>query len=337
MNSSEIKTHIQGLFGNGLVTIIGSGLSVAQGLPSTDALGAHLLTAMPGTVPADDWKPYAEKLQNGIDLESAFNDLDEDSPLLEAVTAEVARCVASAEQTALEALHGTLHELPFARLVPHLPTDKGAVVITTNYDRLLEIGAEAAGCVVDTLFDGAYHGRLDPQASREAYRTILNGKRLRVATRKHVQILKPHGSLDWRRGTVEPFRSLLSLGGSPLVITPGGSKYRRGYEAPFEQHRAAANQAIREAQSFLIVGFGFNDDHLQHELHSRLKAGAPALVATRALTANAQKVLADADSAVGLERLADDATRAYYGTNETTDLPASQMWDLGLMIKEALT
>ncbi len=327
------------MFRRGLVTVVGSGLSVAQGLPSTAALGKHLLKSMPETVAPEEWGPYAEKLEGGTDLEAAFDDLDEDSDLLQAVTTEVASCVAQGETRLLREHHAELHLLPFAQLIPHLPTADGATVITTNYDRLLEIAAEAAHCPVDTMFDGAYHGRLDPQASREAYRTVVrgSGRHTRLMKRAHITVLKPHGSLDWRRGEVEPYRTLLAAGGAPLVITPGGSKYRRGYEAPFEQHRSHANEAIREARCFLILGFGFNDDHLQHELQSRLKAGAPAFVAAKELSTNALEVLAQASQAIGAEAAPGDATQIYHGADKTTELPASQMWSLGPMIKEVLT
>jgi SIR2-like protein len=339
LDSADVASHIQGLFRKGLVTVVGSGLSVAQGLPSTAALGKHLLDSMPGKTSPEEWEPYAERLNKGVDLESAFDDLDEDSDLLRAVTTEVASCVAQAEAGFLRDHHAKLHLLPFAQLIPHLPTADGATVITTNYDRLLEIAAEAARCPVDTMFDGAYHGRLDPQASREAHRTVVrgNGRHARVVDRAHVKVLKPHGSLDWRRGEVEPYRTLLAAGGAPLVITPGGSKYRRGYEAPFEQHRSHANEAIRDAQSFLILGFGFNDDHLQHELQGRLKAGVPAFVAAEELSANALEVLAQASRAIGAEAASADATRIHHGVDEITELPASQMWSLGPMITEVLT
>jgi hypothetical protein len=45
--------------------------------------------------------------------------------------------------------------LRFARLLKHvLKPTTGVPVVTTNYDRLLEIAAEEAGLGVDTLFVG---------------------------------------------------------------------------------------------------------------------------------------------------------------------------------------
>lgn len=49
----------------------------------------------------------------------------------------------------------------------------------------------------------------------------------------------------------------------PLVVTPGVSKYRESHKDPFRTVMTAADQVIREANCYLCVGYGFNDEHVQ--------------------------------------------------------------------------
>ena len=50
--------------------------------------------------------------------------------------------------------------LRFSRLLPHmLKPNAGIPVVTTNYDRLIEVAAETVGFGVDTLFVGQHVGQ----------------------------------------------------------------------------------------------------------------------------------------------------------------------------------
>jgi hypothetical protein len=58
------------------------------------------------------------------------------------------------------------------------------------------------------------------------------------------------------------------------------NKFRSGYESPFDKHRERANEEIDRASRFLILGYGFNDDHLETHLKPKLRAGRPTLLIT---------------------------------------------------------
>ena len=58
---------------------------------------------------------------------------------------------------------------------------------------------------------------------------------------------------------------------------------RQGYSVPFDIHRARANEEIDKAQRYIIIGYGFGDDHLETHLMQQLRAGKPALIQTRLL------------------------------------------------------
>ena len=51
MDLDALKLRLQNHFSDGLVTIVGSGLSVAEGLPSMGQLAAHLLAEIPVHLP----------------------------------------------------------------------------------------------------------------------------------------------------------------------------------------------------------------------------------------------------------------------------------------------
>ena len=73
----------------------------------------------------------------------------------------------------------------------------------------------------------------------------------------------------------------MDLEAERLIITPGLNKYRAGYSAPFDKHRDLANDYLRRASRLLIVGYGFNDDHLQTHLLKQIQDGTPTLILNR--------------------------------------------------------
>jgi len=65
---NKLKTQLQSYFGDGLVTIVGTGLSIAEGVPGMPDLQRHLQERMPKTAnPAmtSDWSKIASLLTSG--------------------------------------------------------------------------------------------------------------------------------------------------------------------------------------------------------------------------------------------------------------------------------
>lgn len=54
MELAELKKRLQGFLGDGLVLVIGSGLSCAEGVPGMAALGKYLAVQLPPTLSPDD-------------------------------------------------------------------------------------------------------------------------------------------------------------------------------------------------------------------------------------------------------------------------------------------
>ena len=73
MTRDELKRQFQNHLSDGLVTVVGSGLSCAEGIPGMRALADFLLTEIPNSLDISchaDWQPIADLLSSGIDLEA---------------------------------------------------------------------------------------------------------------------------------------------------------------------------------------------------------------------------------------------------------------------------
>ncbi|MBO2989255.1 SIR2 family protein [Leucobacter tardus] len=260
--------------------------------------------------------------------------------MTDVIAEQVADCIAEREIPAINELLSGAPVPAFSRLFQHMLHSAERVdVITTNYDRLLEVQAARVGIGVDSMFYGHTVGKFDPVRSRQAMLRAENQTgRGRFASMKvipHVRLSKPHGSLDWFTFNNEHFRSDLTIPGSRRIVAPGGNKYRLGYEVPFDQQREQANRAIDSASALLFVGYGFNDDHLQTHIANRIQQ-VPSVVLSRTITPNARRYLSTSPSAYGIEGhiLDTQHTRVTRGEYEISiDRP---IWDLNCLLEEVL-
>tara|TARA_R110002111_G_scaffold120260_3_gene183334 strand:+ start:642 stop:1676 length:1035 start_codon:yes stop_codon:yes gene_type:complete len=291
MDLHDVKKHLQNHLSDGLVVVIGSGLSCAEGMPGMGALADHLLTEVPECLDKEKdkaiWGLVASKLSAGVDLESTLLEVQV-SELLEEKIANITHAfILRHEQQIISDVFLGDRVLRFSRLLPHLLKPKmGIPVVTTNYDRLVEVAAECVGIAVNDSFSGKHVGSFNPRESKLSLcRSVTQrGKKVLLKYADHLSVYKPHGSLDWFRVNNEPVSSNIFLGGEKLIITPGANKFRGGYERPFDSHREMANKAIDGASRFLIIGYGFNDEHLQVHLERQIDKGRPTVVITHSIT-----------------------------------------------------
>lgn len=340
-------TYVQGLFQRGVVIIVGSGASCAYGLPSMGELAEHLNDEVPARISVDDefatkeWERISTSLAAGAGLESALGERPLPESLADVLTLVITDRVRNSEGAAIAEILQAENISAFGRLFDHiLRSATHADVITTNYDRLIEVHAARAGVRVDSMYYGHTVGRMDAALSREElYEAHAPAGRptrsVTVRTRPHIRLAKPHGSLDWFAHEGQYYRSDLAIPGSRQIIAPGGNKYRLGYEVPFDQQRNRANLAIDGAASLLTVGYGFNDEHLQTHLRSRF-AQVPAVVLSQSLTSSARSYLSSNPSAMGIEAAENGAgCRILQGDDDLElDLP---LWDLEHLVKEVLS
>jgi len=339
---SEYKIKLQEFFKDGLVTIIGSGLSIAEGIPGMNAIQRYLEIEIPKqTSLKESWEPVNKLLISGHDIESALIESPPSAQLESQIVVLAAKFLLNQEQKVIEeVING--RTLRFARLLKHmLKPNNGIPVITTNYDRLLEIATECAGLGVDTMFCGHHVCSFDPKGSRYSFcrGAHLSGGGTKTVTREYVNFIKlykPHGSLDWYLKDNNPIRCPYNLNLQRLIITPGLNKYINGYDRPFDKHRDKANEEIDRASRFLIIGYGFNDSHLETHLSAELKKGKHALIITHALTPKAKGLLDNCDNICAVIANEQKAGARIITKNQKDIIVNENLWDINVFIDEVL-
>jgi hypothetical protein len=341
----ELKLLLQSHFTDGLVTIIGSGLSCAEGLPGMSELANHLQATIEDGLSITDvahWtKLWPLIVANG--LEAALLALAPTPTLEAAIVARTGDLIASREREIVGQVFARTKTLRFTRLLPHLlkPTAGGLPVVTTNYDRLIEIAAEEAGLGADTMFVGDFAGVLNERESRLSFCRDVRlraNKQVTYRYRPRVNVFKPHGSLDWYQRDGNPVRYSGDLALPRLIITPGLNKFRNGYESPFDKHRDRANSAIDHAACFLIIGYGFNDDHLETHLRSCIRRGIKTLMLTHTLSPNAMKLACECANVVAIQHAVIGGTQgsSLFINKAERQIPDTALWELNTFVSKVL-
>jgi SIR2-like domain len=151
-----------------------------------------------------------------------------------------------------------------------------------------------------------------------------------------VKLLKPHGSLSWYKIGETTFQSHKNLTGSTrVIITPGNSKYKVSLtDTVMNYHREMANDCINNAESVLIIGYGFNDSHLQTVLYDKIKSGVECLILTKSLSDVAKKLISDFRQVIALEECGQSRTTWYSdGEQGVWDEP---LWEINHFVKKVI-
>lgn len=343
---SSIKQKLQRHLSSGLVVIIGSGLSCAEGLPSMHDLTRHLSKTVPsdaGIQLTDNlWSDLVNSMnKNGIEAALHQNHIDE--KLADFIRQETAQCIIGPETKIIQKTFAGEKRLKLSFLLPNLPSTGRLPIITTNYDRLVELAAEMSGYQVDTKAIGFYHALFSETDSRFAFcsdiiPTKRHGRGYRKIEKKCVSLYKPHGSLDWTIVSGKPIRTAFRVEPeNALIITPGQNKYRAGYDAPFDMQRELANKSINQASRFLIIGYGFNDNHLEVHLKNKIMSGTPTLLMTHSLSDNAKTYQNGNKSMISLEHDPGSSSGTLIHINGSIiNFPNKNIWDVEEFAKEVM-
>lgn len=170
-------------------------------------------------------------------------------------------------------------------------------IFTTNYDRLIEAGAEMAGL---HLLD-RFVGTLSPifRSSRLNIDVHYNPPGIRGEPRYLegvVRFTKLHGSLNWidcgdkirRVGlpfgaiSIDPYLSTAGLNNinyDSLMIYPNEAKDRETAEYPYvELFRDFASSICRPNNTLVTYGYGFGDEHINRVIEDMLTIPSTHLV-----------------------------------------------------------
>jgi hypothetical protein len=197
-----------------------------------------------------------------------------------------------------------------------------------------------AGFHVDTTAVGHYAGAFDHARScMGSCRGITTRANTTVLDHfPRAIVLKPHGSFDWYQSGNDARRCGLDLDAERLMITPGINKYRAGYNSPFDKHRDLANDYIKRAGRLLVVGYGFNDDHLQTHLVRRIQDGTPTLILNQSASSKVEQLAEESPRCVCLSKPTAWTTGVAMVTKGYRfEHQGHDVWDLGILAKELLT
>lgn len=320
------------------LVILGSGASVSFGLPSMWALGEHLKNSISFSY-TDDQIQFAEflvQLDKLKDLELALQELRIRPKVLNEIIFKTWELVNKHDLEAYDQFVGNKIEFPLAELTKYLvyPTDKKLSIITTNYDRLPEYAASIAGAFICNGFAQNYLGHFTNQIHQSNIKSLkgFSGQ---------VNIWKVHGSLDWFKTQQEqdvqlPLRHTIPADLKPSIVTPGLSKYFETQLEPFRTILTQADSEIENANSFLCIGYGFNDIHVQPKLITQIKNNKPIIVISKEITPKTKQAIIDNKSRayILIEEANTTDTRIYSSLFTTPEIiPNVSYWTLGEYIK----
>ena len=146
-----------------------------------------------------------------------------------------------------------------------------AKIFTTNYDLCFEHAAKAGRFVVIDGFSPTLPPTFDPvYFTYDIVRRGSDGDASAFIPNVF-HLYKLHGSIDWERcaGDIEKKHDT----DKPLLIYPRSSKYEQAFSQPYLEMIAALQSALREPNTgLLIVGFGFNDNHIAEPILSAIRS-----------------------------------------------------------------
>ncbi|WP_321418289.1 SIR2 family protein [uncultured Desulfobacter sp.] len=284
-----IAKQAQEYYGNSPAVILGSGASASFGLSGMGKLGDHLLSSIDSSVfdKEEDraWQAFKDELSKKNDLENALQRVQLPPSISKLIVEETWKLLNPED---LKVFYDSLYNrnlFPLGKLLSHMfqSTVKEIDIITTNYDRLAEYACEQEQI---HHYTGFSHGYIRTEIAKNV-----------ISTNRQVNIWKVHGSLDWFRNDQNILLGLpntmeIQTSLTPEIVTPGIEKYKRTHTEPFRTILNESDRSIDNAKSYLCIGFGFNDVHIQEKLVNKcVNNSARLLIITHTLTDGAKDLL----------------------------------------------
>jgi len=321
--------------------ILGSGASVPFSLPSMWKLGDFIKNNITFE-DADDQEQFEKfkiLFEADGDLETTLSGFQLRPKVLEQIVYKTWELVNQADIEAYEKIICKAVDFPLTKLTEYLlgTAGKKLSIITTNYDRLAEYAASLAKAIICTGYAQNYMGHF----SNNIHSNNLAGLK---GYKGQVNIWKVHGSLDWfmtdeGEDILLPLRHSIPLKFTPLIVTPGLSKYYETHNEPYRTIFTQADKEIEEANSFLCIGYGFNDIHVQPKLINQIKNNKPIIVITKELSPKTKQSIIDnkCKQYILMEEANATDTRVYSSTQGEHIIPNVSYWVLAEFLKLIIT
>ena len=214
-------------------------------------------------------------------------------------------------------------------------------IITTNYDRLTEYAVDrCANFVLYRGFPNSFYSNFN-QDKRLDIRYSSNR-----ASLTKVHLLKVHGSIDWfeKYGNQVSFNPVYNTSHKKMIITPGLNKHHMAYTEPFRSLMADSDKILKESRTFLCIGFGFNDSHVQEHIERKIKEkDTSIIVIAKKLTDNVFRLFKQSNTKADFCLLEEgdntESTKIYLqykGTSSEYKIDNLKIWNLSGFAKTVL-
>lgn len=159
-------------------------------------------------------------------------------------------------------------------------------IFTTNYDLINEIALDRLGMPYCNGFSGTIERRFNPTTYRYALAEQLDvSSRKWAAVDNFVYLCKLHGSINWieEGGSLFPIREVPSSAatkGSRVMIYPTPMKQNASFGSPYaDLFREFQGRIVRDQSVLFVLGYSFNDEHVNNLIFQALTIPTFRLVA----------------------------------------------------------
>ena len=269
----KIFKLIQKFLKNPPVIIWGSGTTIPYGLPSMDDLKKYL-------------NPEIKAKDKDANLEATLGKIDDENKIdkiKEIIRSQVLNknlgCLKKSIQTPnyFEAIETMIKK--FYKAHP-----QNINIVTTNYDCILEYALSQAGYNFTDGFTGKALSQFNPACFGKT---------------RSINLIKVHGSLNWFFDHNDnifylPCECKFDNLKYAMVLPAREKKYQSAFKEPYRTLIWKSDDIIENANSFLVIGFGFNDEHLTPKIDSKIKTGTPIVIVTKQATDSCKNKLTNA-------------------------------------------
>jgi len=318
--------------------VLGSGASVPFGVPTMGQLAEKLENTISYNEGDnfDKWQAFIEELHTTNDLEKALHNTTLNSEITEEIIKTTWKFICEKDREAFE----FIQRKPFSHKLISLlkffekSAKKRISIVTTNYDRLAEYAVSYTNSLCYTGFTFNHIGHHISELTDTKYQDLRD-------YRSVIKVWKIHGSLDWfLDSNSEPYSLPHSVeipeSYLPCIVTPGIEKYRKTYDEPFRSIMSSIDKDFNNAVSFLCIGYGFNDEHVQTYLLKKVrKDGVPIILITKEISIQAKDLIINGEISkyILIEEAEENKSRIF-----TPDFPAGfivedNYWALGGFLK----
>ncbi|MBB6733974.1 SIR2 family protein [Cohnella zeiphila] len=305
--NAPYAAFIENVFRLHPVFLVGSGSSAGAGISTMARLAAylaeHVSADLLSLADAREWRRILRRLtaeRRGLEEALQLSGEALSESLLQEIVRHTWRRISEDEQKQVLDISNGCDPTGFvryfrnARNTNHFTID----MVTTNYDHLLEWSASASGWGVwDGFNEGAIGVPLSAAELDERMKNITRlGKRTITTRYPYVRLYKPHGSLSWFKYPDGQIRKVQGVGShllpqlakvkiTPAIVTPGTGKYLETHRDPYAGVLAQMRSALEGCRALVVVGFGFNDHHVQASFETLLRdESVPKVIAARNLS-----------------------------------------------------